>query len=414
MPKSQKRPEYATDVADCIRQGDGRYNFGQSLYLIVRGGSVLWEHQFREGGKLKTKCFGSARGAAKVGLRKAQTLVYAATVERRTGREVARNAKYHGGNHSNGNGNGNGASLLKPFSVVRDEYFAKMQGGESPQWTEGQYDTISRMLKKHAAPIDSRPVGELTKEEIADMLRPKWKGPGSHTGNRVRGLVEKILRASGIKNDDNPALWENLQTELSGNVKKSVPRASLPYQEVPRLMRDLAENTTMQAKALRFMILTGTRQDEVLEMTWREVDLAAKVWTIPAERMKMADPHDVPLSDAAIAILNECTPRAADDLVFPSMMGGRMSQQTTRDLAQELRPKIKLTVHGFRSSMSTWAEEQETPDGTELYSEKVILAGIAHYKGDANKKAYLRSKLFNARKKMMQAWSQYATGKPIA
>lgn len=396
-------------VADCIRQGDGRYNFRQSLYLIVRGGSALWEHQYRQAGKLRTKTYGSAIGAAPVSLTQARTRIMADCVERRTGRQIASNAKHHGGGNGNG-GNGNGTSFLKPFSVVRDEYFAKMQAGESPQWTESQFDAVGRMLKKHAAPIDGRPVGELTKEEIADMLRPKWKGPGSHTGNRVRGLIEKILRYAGLKNDDNPARWENIQTELSTKIKPSVPRASLPYQEVLRFMRDLAENTTMQAKALRFMILTGTRQDEVLEATRGEIDLAAKVWTIPAERMKMADPHKVPLSDEAIALLQECPAGTGDDLVFPSTIGGRMSQQTTRGLAQELRPKIKLTVHGFRSSMTTWADEQ---DSGRKYPKPIVDAAIAHYKGDDNEKAYHRSVYFAPRVELMESWSKYATGKPV-
>jgi len=326
-------------VADAVRQGDGRYNADRSLYLIVRGGSALWEKQYRQGGKLRAKSYGSAVGAAPVSLTQARALDAADWLERRGQRQVASNAKYH-------NGNGNGA-LTKPFGTARDEYFAKMQGGASPKWTDAQFETIKRMMVKHTAPLDNRPVGEITKEEMGDLLRPKWKGPGSHTGNRVRALVEKILRYAQVK--DNPASWENLETELSDKVVRSVPRAALPFQDVPALMRDLAKDTTMQARAVRFMIVTSTRQDEVLEATWKEFDLADKVWSIPAERMKMTDPHKVPLSDEAIAILKECPAGAGDALVFPSKLGGRMSQQTTRQLVQELRPNVKVTPHGFRN-----------------------------------------------------------------
>jgi len=393
-------------VADATRQGDGRYNAGDSLYLVVRGGSALWEHQFREAGKLRTKSYGSAIGAAPVTWTKARTRLWADRGERLARRQIAGNAKYHSLAVVNGNRHSNSASVLTPFGEARDEYFRNMQGGATPQWTPEQLDTIKRMLAKHAAPLDTRPCGQITLDEVADLLRPIWKGPGSHTGNRVRGLIEKILRSAGIKTDDNPAVWENLQTKLSGKIAKSVPRASLPFADVPAFMKELAANETMQAKALRFMILTGTRQDETLEATWREFDLTNKVWTIPADRMKMTDPHAVPLSDEAMAILKSLPGGSGAALVFPSKLGTRMAQQTTRELVQELRPDVKVTPHGFRASLATWAQEQ---DNGRKYSDKVIDAAGAHYKGDATKKAYQRSKLFQPRVELMTDWGAFAT-----
>lgn len=392
-------------VADATRQGDGRYNAGDSLYLVIRGGSALWEHQFREAGKLRTKSYGSAIGAAPVKFTQARALLWADRLERRNRRQIAGNARFHSLPVVNGNGHSNGAAKLTPFSMARDKYFSDMQGGATPQWTPEQLDTIKRMLAKHASKLDSRPAGHITLDEVADLLRPIWKGPGSHTGNRVRGLIEKILRSAGIKTDDNPAVWENLQTKLSGKIAKSVPRASLPFADVPAFMKELAANETMQAKALRFMILTGTRQDETLEATWREFDLTNKVWTIPADRMKMTDPHAVPLSDEAMAILKSLPGGSGAALVFPSKLGTRMAQQTTRELVQELRPDVKVTPHGFRASLATWAQEQ---DNGRKYSDKVIDAAGAHYKGGATKKAYQRSKLFQPRVELMHEWSRFA------
>ena len=95
-------------VGDCIRQGDGRYNFGHSLYLIVRGGSALWEKQFRTGGKLRTKCYGSAAGAAPVSLTQARALDAADWLQRRGQHQVTTNAKYH-------NGTANGKASTKLF-----------------------------------------------------------------------------------------------------------------------------------------------------------------------------------------------------------------------------------------------------------------------------------------------------------
>jgi integrase len=391
-------PKFKT-VADAKKE-NGRYNAGDSLYLVVRGGSVLWEHQYREGGKLRAKSYGSAVGASPVGLTQARRLASLDALERQAARQTARNARYLGIAPANSN---SAPAAATTFAVARDQYFQNMQGTATPQWTPEQFETLKRMMAKHAAPLDNRPVGAITLDDMAELLRPIWKGPGSHTGNRVRGMVEKILRSAGIKTDDNPATWENLAIKLPNKVEKSVSRAALPYADVPALMRELADNKTMQARAARFMILTATRQDETLEATWGEFDLAARVWTIPAERMKMDAPHAVPLSDAALAILGPAG--AAGALVFPSKIGGRMSQHTVRELVQELRPAV--AVHGFRSSFATWGQDQE--DG-KAYAPPVIDAALAHYKGSATTKAYQRSTLFAPRVKLMDAWSRFAAG----
>jgi integrase len=374
------------NVADCVRQGAGRYNFGQSLYLVVRGGSALWEAQFRQNKVLRTKSYGSAisrNGCDPVTLTQARARKAADWLELRGDRQQQRQT----------------AGTPKLFSVARDEYLAK----HSAEWSPAQMETIKRMMAKHAAPLDDKRVDRITKEELGDLLRPIWKGPGSHTGNRVRSMVEKILSYADVQ--VNPARWDVLRNELSNKIVKTINHPALPYPAVPPLMGELAVDPSMQARALRFVILTAVRLDEVLEATWREFDLVGKIWTIPAERMKMSDPHQVPLSDEAIAVLKDCPSGADDALVFPSKLGGRMSQQTLRELAQDLRPGV--TVHGFRTSFSTWAEEQD--DGR-AYPHPIIKAAIAHYKGDSNTKAYLRSSLFKPRQKLMEAWARFATG----
>jgi hypothetical protein len=375
------------NVAQCITEGPGRYNFGQSLYLVVRGGSALWEAQFRVNKKLTTRSYGSAisrNGADPVTLTQARARKAANWLELRDERQQQRQT----------------TTLHKLFSAARDEYLAK----HAAEWSPDQMDNLRRMLAKHAAPLDAKRVDRITKEELGDMLRPFWKGPGSHVGNRVRGMVEKILSYCDVQ--PNPARWEVLRNELSNKVVKSVSRASLPYAEVPALMKELASDTTAQARALRFMILTGTRQDETLEATWREFDLVGKVWSIPGARMKMEDDHKVPLSDAAVAVLRECPAGADGALVFPSKLGGRMSQQTTRELVQDLRPDMKVTPHGFRASLTTWAQEV---DGGRAYPRPIIDAALAHYSGNATTKAYQRSTLFEPRKTLMVAWSEFCT-----
>jgi len=385
-------------VADAKRQGDGRYNAGDSLYLVVRGGSALWEHQFREAGKLRTKSYGSATGAAPVTFTKARALSWADRLDRRNRRQIAGNAKYHGLTVvSNGNGHSNSASMLTPFSAARDKYFSDMQGGATPQWTPEQLETIKRMLAKHAEKLDTRPCGHITLDEMADLLRPIWKGPGSHTGNRVRGLIEKILCSAGVKDDDNPALWKKLQTKLGNKIAKSVSRAMMPVADVPAFMAKLAADNSVQSRALQFIVLTAARQDEALEAVASEIDTAAKKWTVPKERMKMQREHIVPLSDAAF----KCLGTLRGGLVFPSKLGGRLSQQTTRELVPG------ATVHGFRAAITSWAQSKG-------YDKEVRDFTIAHYPTDPNDKAYERADLFDQRRKLMDEWAAFVTGKPIA
>lgn len=376
-------------VAECLRQGNGRYNFANSLYLIVRGGSALWEKQFRQGGKLKTKGYGSATGAAPVSLTQARALAAADWLERRSHRQVASNARYHNSHVSNGNG----AAAFKTFAEARDEYFQNKQGGASPQWTEAQLETLTRMLAKHASKLDDIRADRITLDEMANMLRPIWKGPGSHTGNRVRGLVEKILRSAGIKNDDNPARWENLEHKLSDKVVKSVSRSMMPPEQIPAFIVELAKNKTVQSRALQFIILTGVRQDEALEAVASEFDLAGKTWTIPAERMKMQRAHTVPLSDAAI----KCLGTLHGGLAFPSKLGTRLAQQTTRELVPG------ATVHGFRAALVSWAQSNG-------YDKDARDFAIAHYPTDQTDKAYERADLLDLRRKMMDEWSAFVTG----
>ena len=363
----------ARSVADCIKLGNGRYAFGQSLYLVVRGGSALWEHQFRQSKKLRTMSFGSAIGTEPVTVMQARAMRAGAWLERRQrGRQSG--------------------PENKRFAEARDEYLRN----HADEW--GEPERVKASLENHAATLDSKRVRNITTDDVADLLRPIWKGPGSTTGARVRSLIEKILRAAGV--EKNPATWAILADKLSNKVAKGAPRPSLPYADVPAFMRELAANHSTQARALRFIVLTGVRQDEALEATWREFDLVNRLWTIPADRMKMDEEHVVALSAEAIACLG--SGGADDALVFPSRTRGRISQQTTRDLLSDLRPGV--TVHGFRSSMAMWAREQGhfPPD--------VIDRALAHTEANKVRKVYQRSDLMVERKAMLEQWASFAAG----
>jgi integrase len=148
------------------------------------------------------------------------------------------------------------------------------------------------------------------------------------------------------------------------------------------------------------VILTAARRKEVLEAKWDEFDLTNSIWTIPTSRMKMRRPHAVPLTGGMMACLGE---RGADDAyVFPSTRtSGVMGHEALK------MKDFGYTLHGFRSSFGTWAEEQD--DGR-MYPARVIDAALAHGKENAVTAAYLRSDLFQARRKLMDQWSRFVTG----
>jgi integrase len=157
----------------------------------------------------------------------------------------------------------------------------------------------------------------------------------------------------------------------------------------------------MGALALRFAILTAARSGEVRGARWSEIDLEARTWTIPADRMKAGEEHRVPLSGAAVAIL-EMVRGLSSDLVFPNRQGAKpLSDMTLAKVLKTLNAPV--TVHGFRSTFRDWAEE------TTSFPHEVKEAALAHKVKSKVERAYRRTDLFERRKAMMETWAQFAT-----
>ena len=163
--------------------------------------------------------------------------------------------------------------------------------------------------------------------------------------------------------------------------------AALPYPEIPAFMAKLGERPDISAVAIRFTILTAARSGEVYGARWSEIDLDAKVWTVPAERMKGAREHRVPLTDPTIAILTEMqeTRRLFNEREF--VFAGRRPGKPLSSMAMEMvlrRQKLEITVHGFRSSFRDWAGEATA------FPRELAEAALAHLVGDETERAYRR------------------------
>jgi integrase len=160
------------------------------------------------------------------------------------------------------------------------------------------------------------------------------------------------------------------------------------------------------AKALAFTILTTARSGEVRGTRWGELDLEAKVWTVPASRIKASKEHRVPLQDAAIDLLGVAG--EPDRLVFPSPVKKPEEpfSDATLGAVLERMGRDDITVHGFRSTFRDWAGE------TTSHSREVVEAALAHKLKDKVEAAYARGDLFAKRRKLMQDWADYLASVP--
>ena len=265
------------------------------------------------------------------------------------------------------------------------------------------------------ADFAAMPVTTITAEHVADMLRPVWNGPGNNRGSRLRRLMAGILAAKNVHPIPHAGMIDLCRSCCRASGPREAPRG---HAVAGRAGIVAALGHSTEDRAGKFAILTAVRRKEALGARWGEFDLANHIWTIPGERMKkpggkVPPPHSVPLTDAMIACLGK--PGEPDAFVFPSSRTGGMLGNKACD--KEWHNLAPFTLHGFRTSFATWAEEQD--DGR-LYPPSVIEAALAHAKGkdksngndkgNATTQAYLRSDFFQARRKLMEAWNGFATG----
>lgn len=240
---------------------------------------------------------------------------------------------------------------------------------------------------------------------VLGVLRPVWTAK-PETASRVRQRVEAVLdyaAATGARAGENPARWRGHLDHLlprPSKVRAVEHHAALDWREGPAFMAELAGREGTAAKALAFAVLTAARSGEVRGMAWREVDLAAAVWTVPAGRIKAGREHRVPLAAAALALLGG--PGAPDDLVFPSPTdAGRPLSDMTLTAVLRRMGRGGLTAHGFRSTFRDWAGEATT------HAREVVEAALAHRLKDKAEAAYARGDLFAKRRRLMGDWAVF-------
>jgi integrase len=246
--------------------------------------------------------------------------------------------------------------------------------------------------------IGSLPLAEIDSAIVLKTLLPVWQRT-PETGSRLRGRLERVFAwalAHKLYAGTNPAALDVLRDALPAKPKQKHHRA-LPYAALPAFMVDLRMRNSVSAKALELVILTATRTSEVIGARWSEIDLDARVWTIPAERMKAKREHRVPLSDRAVEILRTLSQKG--DRVFP------LSNMAMLELLRGMAGN-GFTVHGFRSAFSDWARDRTA------YARDVIEMALAHTIKDKSERAYRRGDALEKRAKLMQAWCNYLELQP--
>lgn len=267
----------------------------------------------------------------------------------------------------------------------------------SHQWRSVKHAADWRgSVERYVLPmIGDKAPSDITKSDVLQILRPLWQQKGV-TASRLRGRIEQILEHYHAHHGDtaayaNPASWKGLQHILGSTGNGATNFVALPWQRVPDLMAWLAKQSGVAALALRFLVLTASRTNEVRGATWAEVDLEQRIWRIPAARMKANTEHSVPLSDPALAILEGV--QQLDTLLFP-----QLAKNAMLDLLQEFEPKA--TTHGLRASLSTWGAEHG-------YAHEVVEMSLAHLVGNKVSQAYQRSRLLEPRRKLMAEWGAF-------
>lgn len=385
MPGKLKSAEIAT------LRDPGKYSDGEGLYLrVTKTGTKSWIHRFKGRdlglGKWPDVSLDEARSkaAAKRGR------------PRRAPARVARRALA-----------GAGTPTFAELVVEHDRIHGTMR-------REQTIRNRQSAMRCHILPVlGDMPASEITREDVIRALEPCLENRPNRA-NLCRTLIRQVMKAAVVRGycEHNPAgevLDGLIPTDLG---LRRVHHRALPWQEVPGLWEQLPgmNHFGLQVHrrlALQFIILTAARLNEAKGAQWAEIDMRARVWSIPGERMKTRHPHRVPITDAMAAVIAEAGAqrKQGSRLVFPGFRGGadvEMGAPSIRGILVDLGWFDRCTIHGFRTSFRTWAAEHG-------YYREHAEAALAHVVGGVEG-AYQRSDYLEQRRPMMEAWGRFVTG----
>jgi integrase len=397
-------------VQTCTKPG--RHSDGGGLYLSIDpNGRRRWVLLYRYGGKRKEMGLGPAPTPDSrtdcVTLADARGKAEAARALLRSGTDPLEAKR---------------KTDVPSFGEMCDRYIAAHEAAwKNPKHVRQWRQTLS-MLRDDAGKLTNdgycvklrdRRVDAINVDDVLKTLKPIWTSK-PETASRLRGRIEAVLDAAkvaGFRDGENPAQWRgHLALILPPPTKlKRGHHSAMGYGDVPSFVQRLRLVRGTGAFALEYLILTAARSGEVRGARWREINMKAKTWTVPAERMKAGEPHTVPLTDRAIAILESVAllRREADGddaLIFPGT-NGALSDMTLTAAMRRLGVG-EYTVHGFRSSFRDWAGD------CTHFPREICEQALAHTIGNKAEVAYRRGTALERRRELMTAWGKYLEKKP--
>ncbi len=369
---------------------------GKGLYLLVLPtGGKYWHFRSKVGGKEKRMSFG--------------TYPEISLSDARDKRDEARRQIASGISPSDVRKAQKAAraeSDLNSFEVVAREWFQRF----STQWSPSNTEKVKARLEKDLFPwIGQRPIAELKAPELLAALRRIEARGAVDTAHRVKQNCGQIFRYAIATGRAERDISADLKDALARTKKKHLAALTDPKDVAPLLLAmDDFKGSFVVRCALKLAPLVFVRPGELRHAEWSEIDFDTAEWNIPAQRMKMKEPHLVPLSMQALEILKELHPLTSNSrYLFPSIRTNirPMSENTVNAALRRLGyTSNDMTGHGFRAMARTILDEVLgfRPDFIEHQ--------LAHAVRDPNGRAYNRTAHLSERRKMMQQWADYLDG----
>lgn len=307
-------------------------------------------------------------------------------------------------------------------SITFQEAANKCIKTKQAEWSNSKHkDQWVSTINTYALPIIGRMrVDQITTSHIVKLLEQEIKKKNgeiegsfwkvrTETATRLRQRIEVILdwcKAHKYISGDNPARYQGALCHLlpkASKIKKVVHHPALPYQRIGEFVKDLRQHTGYSACALELLILTATRTSEVIEARWSEFDLEAKVWIIPADRMKAGKEHRVPLNRRAMEILDYLKTIRVNSYLFPSSLHKEraLSNMALLSMMRKMPKYADFVPHGFRSTFRDWAAE------TTEYSNETVELALAHTIQNKVEAAYRRQDQLEKRVCLMSDWEGF-------
>ena len=299
-------------------------------------------------------------------------------------------------------------------AITFDEAAKKYVEAHEHGWKNAKHAQQWRnTIETYASPVMGKMlIRDIGMPQVLQVLEPIWRDK-TETASRLRGRMDVVFDwaiAHGYRTQLSPARWNGLLDKVlpaPGKVAKVGHHRALPYADLPDFMLALRAHEGVGSAALQFLILTACRSGEVRGARWSEFDMDARVWTIPAERMKAGKEHRVPLSLAAIAIVEHQRLNRFSDLVFPSPNRSKGEWRESAMLSDMTlsavlrRMEVAAVPHGFRSTFRDWCAEQTD------YPNEVAEMALAHTVSNKVEAAYRRGDLLQKRYRLMDDWAKY-------